>query len=32
VRSLTLDHCQNLAAQALSLETAAEVRDLVPME
>ena len=31
VRSLTLGHCQKLAAQALGLETAAEVRDLVPL-
>ena len=31
VRSLTLAHCQKLAAQALGLETAAEVRDLVPL-
>lgn len=29
VRSLTLARCEKLAAQALSLETAAEVRDLV---
>jgi phosphoenolpyruvate-protein phosphotransferase len=32
VRSLDLDHCQKLAAQALAMETAAEVRALVPME
>jgi len=32
VRSLDLDHCQKLAAQALGMETAAEVRDLVPLE
>ena len=31
VRSLTLDHCQTLASQALGLETAAAVRDLVPL-
>ncbi|MGD1940816.1 MAG: phosphoenolpyruvate--protein phosphotransferase [Leptolyngbyaceae cyanobacterium] len=31
VRSLTLDHCQVLASQALGLETAAAVRDLVPL-
>ena len=30
VRSLTLNRCQELAAQALNLETAAEVRNLVP--
>jgi phosphoenolpyruvate-protein kinase (PTS system EI component) len=32
VRSLDLDHCQKLAAQALGMETAAEVRSLVPIE
>jgi len=32
VRSLDLDHCQQLAAQALGMETAAEVRALVPMD
>jgi phosphoenolpyruvate-protein kinase (PTS system EI component) len=32
VRSLDLDHCQKLAAQALGMETAAEVRDLVPLD
>ena len=32
VRSLTLDQCQQLAAQALNLETAAAVRNLVPLE
>jgi phosphoenolpyruvate-protein phosphotransferase len=32
VRSLDLDHCQKLAAQALGMETAAEVRALVPMD
>ena len=32
VRSLNLDGCQKLAAQALSMETAADVRDLVPLE
>jgi phosphoenolpyruvate-protein kinase (PTS system EI component) len=32
VRSLDLDYCQKLAAQALGMETAAEVRDLVPLD
>lgn len=32
VRSLDLDHCQKLATQAIGLETAAEVRALVPLE
>lgn len=32
VRSLDLGSCQKLAARALGLETAAEVRDLVPLE
>jgi phosphocarrier protein FPr len=32
VRSLDLDHCQKLAAAALGMETAAAVRDLVPLE
>jgi phosphoenolpyruvate-protein phosphotransferase len=32
VRSLTLTDCQQLAEQALNLKTAAEVRNLVPME
>ena len=31
VRSLTLDHCQILASQALGLDSAAAVRDLVPL-
>ncbi|MGD1948989.1 MAG: phosphoenolpyruvate--protein phosphotransferase [Leptolyngbyaceae cyanobacterium] len=31
VRSLKLSHCKKLAAQALGLETAAEVRSLVPL-
>ena len=31
VRSLKLSHCKQLAAQALGLETAAEVRSLVPL-
>lgn len=30
VRSLTLERCQKLAAQALEMETAADVRSLVP--
>ncbi len=32
VRALTLTHCQQLAKQALNLDSAAQVRDLVPME
>ena len=32
VRSLDLDGCQKLAARALGMETAAEVRDLVPLD
>ncbi len=32
VRSLSLPQCQQLAEQALTLETAAEVRNLVPLE
>ena len=32
VRSLDLNRCQKLAIQALGMETASEVRDLVPLE
>jgi phosphoenolpyruvate-protein phosphotransferase len=32
VRSLDLDQCQKLAAQAVGMETAAEVRNLVPLD
>jgi len=32
VRSLDLNRCQKLATQALGMETASEVRDLVPLE
>jgi phosphocarrier protein FPr len=32
VRALGLAHCRDLAQQALNLDSAAQVRDLVPME
>jgi phosphocarrier protein FPr len=32
VRALSLAHCRDLAQQALNLDSAAQVRDLVPME